>query len=75
VESIYIPRLTFTYKLEDAEGNIITEGEESIADLAFQHNVIGPMKTQYSNFFYEIDLLGDWIRKTFRQKKSDESGK
>lgn len=74
VESIYVPRLAFTYTLVDSDGSVITEGEESIADLAFQHNVVGPMKTQYANFFYEIDLLGDWIRKTFRQKKSDESG-
>jgi hypothetical protein len=73
VESIYIPRLSFLYKLEDSEGNVLAEGEESISDLAFQHSVIAPMRTQSMNFFYETNLLGDWIRKTMRQLRSAES--
>ena len=71
VEAVYIPRLSFRYQLADGDGNMIAEGEESIADLAFQHSVIAPMKTQYMNFYYETNLLGDWIRKTMRKISAD----
>lgn len=73
VERIYPPRLAFTYKLVDAEGKVLAEGEESIADLAFDYNVVAPMKTLSMSFFYETNLLGDWIRLTMRKLQSADS--
>ncbi|MEX0325142.1 MAG: DUF3016 domain-containing protein [Puniceicoccaceae bacterium] len=74
IERVYPPRLAFTYKLVDAEENVLAEGEESIADLAFDYNVVAPMKTISMSFFYETNLLGDWIRLTMRKLQSVESG-
>ena len=73
VERIYPPRLAFTYKLVDAEDKVLAEGEESIADLAFDYNVVAPMKNLSMSFFYETNLLGDWIRLTMRKIQSAES--
>ena len=70
IERVYIPRLAFRYTLKDADGNVVDEGEASISDLAFDMSVIAPMRTQHMNFFYETNLLGDWIRKTMRAHKS-----
>jgi hypothetical protein len=75
IERVYPPRLAFRYKLEDSEGTVIAEGEESISDLAFDFSVIAPIKTQYMSFFYETNLLGDWIRKTMRAVASADAGK
>ncbi|MEX0331989.1 MAG: DUF3016 domain-containing protein [Puniceicoccaceae bacterium] len=73
IERVYPPRLAFTYKLVDAEDNVLAEGEESIADLAFDYNVVAPMKNISMSFFYETNLLGDWIRLTMRKVQSAES--
>ena len=73
VERIYPPRLAFTYKLEDADGKVLAEGEESIADLSFDYNVVAPMKNLSMNFFYETNLLGDWIRLTMQKLQSAET--
>ena len=66
VERIYPPRLEFRYVLKNSEGEVLSEGEESITDLAFDFNVIAPMRSRHMTFFYELDLLGNWIRKTIR---------
>lgn len=68
VEDIYPPRLKFRYVLTDAEGETLMEGEESISDLAYQMNALAPMRTRYSHFFYELELLRNWTRKTFRDR-------
>jgi hypothetical protein len=70
IERIYPPRLRFSYVLKNPDGKVIAEGEESIADLAFDFNVIAPIRSQHMYFFYETNLLGDWIRKTIRSVSS-----
>jgi len=74
IERIYPPRLAFRYALKDADGTILDEGEASISDLAFDMSVIAPIRSQSMNFFYETNLLGDWIRKTMRAHKSANQG-
>jgi hypothetical protein len=68
VENIYPPRLSFTYQLLDAEGKILSSGEETISDLSFMMNVLAPIRSGHQNFFYESTLLRDWIRKTYRDR-------
>lgn len=70
VEAVYPPRLKFTYTLADAEGEVIKEGEESVSDLAFQMNTAAIIRGRYEHFFYEMELLDDWMRRTFRGMKS-----
>lgn len=63
IKSIYFPRMEFSYKLLDAEKNIIKEDELSLKDMSF---MIGT-RLKYSNesLSYEKDMLDDWFRKTF----------
>lgn len=74
IESIYPPRLKFHYTLKDAAGGIVAEGEESISDLAYQMNPSASMRVGFQSFFYEITLLGDWMRRTFRERASKAKG-
>lgn len=66
VEGIYPPRLKFRYTLSDEEDTILAEGEESISDLAFQMSTTAAMRSGFQQFYYEIELLGNWIRKTLK---------
>lgn len=75
IERIYPPRMELAYTLKDAEGNVVMEGEETIADIAFDFNILAPIRSQSMSFFYEINMLEDWIRKTFRSLKSEGAQK
>jgi hypothetical protein len=66
IESVYIPRMKFTYQVKDAEGNVLAEGDEKISDMSFNYNIIAPLRSRHMNFFYEINMLEDWLRKTMR---------
>ena len=71
IERVYPPRMELGYTLKDADGNVVSEGEETIADIAFDFNILAPIRSNSMSFFYEITLLEDWIRKTFRKLKSE----
>lgn len=70
IEAVYPPRLKFTYTLTDSEGTVLEEGEESVSDLAFQMDTAASFRANSENFYYETDLLRDWMRKTFRDRAS-----
>jgi hypothetical protein len=74
IERIYPPRMELGYTLKGADGTVISEGTERIADIAFDFNILAPIRSSSMSFFYEITLLEDWIRKNFRSLKS-EAGK
>ncbi len=74
IERVYPPRMELSYTLKDADGNVVSEGKERIADIAFDFNILAPIRSNSMSFFYEITLLEDWIRKNFRSLKS-EAGK
>ena len=57
--------------LTDADGKVVLEGEETISDISFDFNILAPIRTQTMSFFYEINMLEDWIRKTFRSLRSN----
>jgi hypothetical protein len=63
IKEIYIPRLTFSFKLTDANGQVIKEGERKLQDMSFQMRIDGfrddPLR-------YEKGMLGDWLRDEFR---------
>ena len=65
VEPVYPPRIKLSYTLADADGNIIKEGEDSLTDLGFQQSTITAMRLQHENFGYELELLRNWMRRTF----------
>jgi class 3 adenylate cyclase len=63
IKEIYIPRMTFSFKLTDANGQVVKEGERKLQDLSFQMRIDGfrddPLR-------YEKSMLGDWLREEFR---------
>ena len=71
IERVYPPRMELAYKLTDADGKVVLEGEETISDISFDFNILAPIRTQTMSFFYEINMLEDWIRKTFRSLRSN----
>ncbi|MCD8481996.1 MAG: DUF3016 domain-containing protein [Verrucomicrobia bacterium] len=64
VESIYPPRMKFTYALTDADGEVVKEGEKHLVDLAFNFGIHGFFRND--PFHYEFAMLSRWIRDTFR---------
>lgn len=62
VESVYPPRMSFSYVLKDSDGKEIASGEDSIRDLSFDFG-IQPI-SNYDSFRYEIEMLTDWARRT-----------
>lgn len=75
IERVYPPRMELAYTLTDGDGNVVLEGEETIVDIAFDFNILAPIRSQSMSFFYEINLLEDWIRKTFRILRSEPAEK
>lgn len=71
IETVYPPRMELAYTLTDSEGNIVQQGEETIADISFDFNILAPLRTQTMSFYYEINMLEDWMRKNFRSLKSN----
>ena len=69
IEDIYPPRLTFTYELVEANGDIIQSGEETTSDLSFQTDPAAHIHASSMSFFYEIELLKRWIRKAMPENK------
>jgi hypothetical protein len=64
VKAIYSPRQVITFQLTDASGAVIKEGNRSLSDLNFQSGSIDPRSSSES-FFYDKQLLTDWLRKEF----------
>lgn len=64
IRDIYIPRLNLFFRLLDADGKVIKEGERKLTDLNFMSNLglIG----RNQPLFYDKALLSDWVRKEFK---------
>jgi hypothetical protein len=56
----YPPVLVFSYRLEDKEGNVLTEGEKKLKDLGYQDGRTRPGRV-IDPFYYEWRLLESWI--------------
>lgn len=66
VKDMYSPRLEFSYKVVDKDGNVISEGEENIRDMNFLYGQ--PLKYKNESFGYEKKILDDWFKDTFESK-------
>lgn len=66
VKEIYPPRLTFSYKIADASGAVVKEGQEKLLDLAFQMNAAF---NSQDSLRYEKAMLDNWLRDTFPKPK------
>jgi hypothetical protein len=72
VKDIYPPRMSFTYKLVDASGAVVKEGQEKLVELAFQMTA-SPINNQDS-LRYEKAMLDNWLRgQAWRAKKAADA--
>jgi len=64
IKEIYIPRMKLSFKLIDASGKVVKEGERKLSDMNFMMNanVIGRDEA----LFYDKTMLSDWIRTEFK---------
>lgn len=68
VRAIYTPKISFSYTLRDEAGKVISDGKQKLVGQGFEYNV-GRRYFNEDTFFYEKDLLGNWIRSQFKSKK------
>lgn len=63
VKDLYPPRMTLTFTLKGADGQVVAEGERKLVDHAF---LMGTQINNNDNLRYEKRLIDDWLRKEFR---------
>ena len=63
MKDIYPPRIDLHYRLLDADGRVLREGNEKLRDLSYLQRVV-PNNTDPLR--YDKRLLDDWLRKEFR---------
>ena len=63
VKDLYPPRMTLTFTLKGADGQVVAEGERKLVDHAF---LMGTQINNNDHLRYEKRLIDDWLRKEFR---------
>lgn len=62
MKDIYPPRIELHFKLLDADGKVIREGDRKLQDLAYLQRTLPSSNDQLG---YDKRLLGDWLRSEF----------
>ncbi|WP_438480799.1 DUF3016 domain-containing protein [Oleiharenicola lentus] len=65
IRPIFSPRQVIKFKLTDASGAVVKEGNRTLSNLNFQADAINP-RSQSEPFFYDKQLLTDWLRNEFK---------
>jgi len=66
MRDIYPPRVSLTYTLKDAQGQVIGQGERKLQDTGYLHNI--GRQSDTDPLRYEKRLLDDWIRRDLRNE-------
>ncbi len=64
IRSVYIPRMELSFAVTDAAGQVVKEGTRTLTNLDFQNT--GRRIGSDQAFFYDTQLLEDWLRKEFK---------
>ena len=73
VKEIYPPRLNFAYKLVDASGVVVKEGQEKLLEMGFQ--MTGSMIDAQDSLRYEKAMLDNWLRDKLGNPKKAATSK
>lgn len=65
VKPIYYPRISFSYRLEDKNGMVIKESEESLKDMGFLDRS-SALRYERGGFKYEKRLIDEWFKVSFK---------
>ncbi|MDB6114870.1 MAG: hypothetical protein JWQ83_1183 [Lacunisphaera sp.] len=64
IKEIYIPRMELHFRLTDAHGAVVKEGDRHLTDLSFQVNIsVGAERND--PLYYDKQLLTDWLNREF----------
>lgn len=63
VKDIYPPRIKLSFRLVDAEGNVLKQGARDLRDLAFMMKI--SIGDRNGSVHHEKALLEDWLRSEF----------
>ena len=69
VKDIYPPRIDLSFRLTDANGNVVKEGRRQLRDLSFMMKI--PMGFRDDPVRHEKGLLDDWLRDEFPRVRKD----
>jgi len=64
VKEIYLPRMALNFKVTDADGNVVKEGQRKLTDLNFMNN-LGLVERDLP-LFYDKALLSNWVEQELR---------
>lgn len=63
VKDIYAPSISLHFRLTDANGQVVSEGDRTLRDAAFLHH--GSLLNPNDSLRFEKRLLDQWLRKEF----------
>lgn len=63
VKDIYPPRMTLSFVVKGADGQVVAEGERKLVDHGF---LMGPNLTNTDTLRYEKRMIDDWLRREFK---------
>jgi hypothetical protein len=64
IESLYSPMISFSFRLESANGEVVREGEYVLRDLGF--DIRKSKTTSARDLYFEKNMISQWFRKTFK---------
>ena len=67
VKEIYPPAMKFSFKLTDAEGNVLKQGKRELRDMNFMMKLT--LASRNDPFRHEKSMLDDWLSSEFRVAK------
>jgi len=71
MRDIYPPRVTLTYTLKNAQGQVLGEGERKLQDTGYLHSI--GRQSDTDPLRYEKRLLEDWIRRDLRNQATSSN--
>lgn len=73
VKEIYPPRVNLAFKLTDASGSVLKEGEQKLRDMNFQMSATPSFSSD--SLRYEKGMLDNWLRSEFPKVKKESKAK
>jgi hypothetical protein len=67
VKEIYVPRIKLAFRLTDANGEVVKQGNRDLRDLNFMMGSLGTFNEPYR---YEKAMIDNWLRSEFERVKT-----
>jgi hypothetical protein len=64
IKEVYLPHMTLSFQITDADGHVFKEGVRKLTDLNFMSNL--GLYERDQPLFYDKALLTDWVKKELK---------